>query len=207
MRLCLVFYAGCKVAMYLFLIERVHLVSASYLPRHRDFLWLFSTIAVVSSLGAIAMAGVVSPVSSLSEADGRCRIGVRPYAGISLLLCDLFINVFLTVVFIYLLSPLVAASHMSSTGFASRLTRAICKCCVRTEQKTGIDLYATNPVMAQKVQRLLWKTLVGCAVVVFPTTANLAALCILEGKMPAFVSQAVAETGRVLTRVAFRSAS
>ncbi|KAA8625207.1 hypothetical protein PtrSN002B_002400 [Pyrenophora tritici-repentis] len=187
MRICIAFYASSKVAMYLFLVERVHTMRASHLSRKHDVFWLLSTIAIVISLGAICLTGFISPVYWLSSVDGRCRIGLQRYAVIPLLTCDIVINLYLTLVFIYLLSPLVKDSEAFGAGFASRVAQGIGILSRTAKQKATFDLQRSNQVMARKFEKLLWKTLIGCVLVIVPTAGNLAALTILVGKELAFV--------------------
>lgn len=187
---------------YLFLVERVHVLRAPYRSRWSDYLWLFSTIGICISLGAIGVAGFVVPITSLSEDDGRCRIGLQPYAIIPLLLCDIAINVLLTLVFIYLLSPVVRGSRPSGAGFASRLTRTTGNLCGRAKQRTAVNLHPANQRLVRRVERLLFKTLVGCFFVVLPASGNLIALWIYRGKMPAFVSQAGVDKVGIVLRCA-----
>ncbi|KAI2487868.1 hypothetical protein Ptr902_02001 [Pyrenophora tritici-repentis] len=189
MRICIAFYASSKVAMYLFLVERVHAMRASHLSRKHDVFWLLSTIAIVISLGAICLTGFISPVYWLSSVDGRCRIGLQRYAVIPLLTCDIVINLYLTLVFIYLLSPLVKDSEAFGAGFASRVAQGIGILSRTAKQKATFDLQRSNQVMARKFEKLLWKTLIGCVLVIVPTAGNLAALTILVGKELAFVSR------------------
>lgn len=183
---------------YLFLVERVHVLRAPYRSRWRDYLWMFSTIGICVSLGAIGVAGFVVPITSLSKTDGRCRIGLQPYAIIPLLVCDIVINVLLTLVFIYLLSPVIRGSRPSGAGFASRLARATGNLCGQAKQRKAINLHPANQRLVRRVEKLLFKTLVGCFLVVLPASGNLTALCIYRGKMPAFVSQADVEQVRIV---------
>jgi hypothetical protein len=179
------------ICRYLFLVERAHILRAPYAPRSKDLLWLLSTIAIAASLGAICITGIVSPKYELSDKDGRCRIGLQRYAAIPLLTFDIVINLYLTLVFIYLLSPLVKNSPASGTSLASRVTLWISKIFGRAKQKATIDLHRSNKVLVKKVENLLWKTLIGCVLVILPTGGNLAAVCILVGKELAFVSSAL----------------
>jgi hypothetical protein len=173
---------------YLFLVERAHILRAPYAPRYKDLLWLLSTIAIVVCLGAICIAGIVSPKYVLSEVDGRCRIGLQRYAAIPLLTCDIVINLYLTAVFIYLLSPLVKDNTSSGTGVVNRVTLCISKTLGRVQQKATMDLHRSNKALVKRVETLLQKTLIGCVLVILPTAGNLAAICILVGKELAFVS-------------------
>lgn len=186
-------FTDVAIVRYLFLVERVHVLRAPYRSRWSDYLWLLSTIGIFVSLGAIGVAGFVVPITSLSKDDGRCRIGLQPYAIIPLLICDIVINVLLTLIFIYLLSPVIRRSRPSGAGFASRLARATGSLCGRAKQRIAVNLHPANQRLVRRVERLLFKTLVGCFLVVLPASGNLTALWVYQGKMPAFVSQAVVE--------------
>jgi hypothetical protein len=105
--------------------------------------------------------------------------------------CDIVINVLLTLVFIYLLSPLARGSQPAGGGFTSQLAWAVGNVCRRTRRKDDVHLHPANQRLVRKVERLLWKTLLGCVLVVLPASGNLTALSIFEGKMPAFVSRVV----------------
>ncbi|KAF1838986.1 hypothetical protein BDW02DRAFT_618021 [Decorospora gaudefroyi] len=175
-RMCLIFYAGSKVVMYLFLVERAHAVRAPYLRRYRDPLWLWSTIGTVGILGGICVAGSVNPLYGISGEPGRCHIGLRRYAAIPLLTCDIVVNVFLTLVFVHLMSPMLKGNVFPNSSRASRLTRWTMTLFARSKQKAEVDLHRSNQ-----------KTLVGCVLVIVPTTGNLAALAILQGEELGFL--------------------
>jgi len=166
-------------------------MRVSHLSRKRDLVWLLSTIVIVVSLGAIGLAGLISPVYWLSDLDGRCRIGLQRYAAIPLLTCDIVLNLYLTLVFIYLLSPLVKDSKAFGAGLAGRIAQGIGTLSRTARRKAAVDLHRSNQVMAHKFEKLLWKTLIGCLLVILPTAGNLAALTILVGKELAFVSRLV----------------
>lgn len=156
------------------------------MTRYHDPLWLYSTIGIVVSLGTIGCVAFILPVFWISD-DGRCRIGVKRYTGVPLLTCDIVINVYLTLVFVYLLSPLVRGGQTSSASFPSRLALWIGNICSQTKNKATPNLHRSNEVMAKKVETLLWKTFWGTVIVIVPTGANLASLCILQGNELAFV--------------------
>jgi hypothetical protein len=140
---------------YLFLLERAHIVRASYMSRYRDPLWLWSTIAVTGSLGASTAAGFIKPIHDISLKDGRCHIGLPRYSSIPLLTCDIIINVFLTLVFVYLMSPLIKGSRPPGSSYTSSLKKWIGNSFNRVRQKANFNLQRSNQVMAQKVDKLL----------------------------------------------------
>ena len=116
------------------------------------------------------------------------RVGLQRYAAIPLLTCDIVINLYLTTVFIYLLSPLVKDNTSSGNGVVNRVTLCISKALGRVQQKATMDLHRSNKALVKRVETLLQKTLIGCVLVILPTGGNLAAICILVGKELAFVS-------------------
>jgi uncharacterized protein involved in cysteine biosynthesis len=157
------------------------------MSRYKDPLWLWSTLVVAGSLSAATIAGFVKPLYSFFQ-DGRCHIGLQRYSSIPLLTCDIIVNVYLTLVFVYLMSPLIKGSRHPGSFYASSLTNWVRNSFSRASKKAAVDLHRANQVMAQKVEKLLFKTLVGCVLVILPTVGNLAAMCILVGKELAFVS-------------------
>jgi hypothetical protein len=158
------------------------------MPRYRDPLWLWSTIAIAGSLVATTVAGFVEPLHGFFS-DGRCHIGLQRYSSIPLLTCDILVNVYLTLVFVYLMSPLIKSSRPSGGSFGNSITHWIGSSISRARQKANVEIHRSSQVMAAKVEKLLWKTLIGCVLVILPTAGNLAALCILVGKELAFVSE------------------
>jgi uncharacterized protein involved in cysteine biosynthesis len=157
------------------------------MTRYKDPLWLWSTLVITGSLSATTIAGFIEPLYSFFQ-DGRCHIGLQRYSSIPLLTCDIIINVYLTLVFVYLMSPLIKGSRYSGRFYASSLTNWVGNSLSRASKKAAVDLHRSNLVMAQKVEKLLSKTLIGCVLVILPTVGNLAAMCILVGKELAFVS-------------------
>jgi hypothetical protein len=174
---------------YLFLLERAHVVRAPYMSRYRDPLWLWSTIVVAGSLVITTIAGFIKPIHWYSPKDGRCYIGLQRYSSIPLLTCDIIVNIYLTLVFVYLMSPLIKSSRPSGGSLGSSITHWIGNSFARARQKASVDLHRSNQVMAQKVEKLLYKTFIGCVLVVVPTAGNLTVLCVLVGNELAFVSE------------------
>lgn len=122
---CIIFYASSKVAIYAFLMERVHLVhgntSRGRVTRMRSrwyqvgfvFFVLWVTVTVTLAVGRISL---------IRAQDGACVIGLHPWASIPLLAMDLLVNVFLTSAFVV---PIWGRLKLSSApvGKAQRLAR------------------------------------------------------------------------------------
>ncbi|KAG8711695.1 hypothetical protein FRC08_015565 [Ceratobasidium sp. 394] len=97
---CIVLYALSKVMTYAFLVERVHVVwNGAHQPRlqspvYRICLITMTPYAVIFTLAILGRIAVIRP-------NGACIIGLKPLASLSLLAYDLYINVFLTAMFIW----------------------------------------------------------------------------------------------------------
>ncbi|KAF2118019.1 hypothetical protein BDV96DRAFT_644350 [Lophiotrema nucula] len=109
--ICLVFYTGNKLAIYVFLLERARVLRAPFTSRLKDWIWVAGIIVIVGDFGTIAIIGYISPVVDLSTIDGRCRIGLPPQVSFPLMSFDVGVNFALTGVFIYLLKPVLASSQ------------------------------------------------------------------------------------------------
>ena len=82
-----------KVIIYLFLIERVHIVrGGKRASRFKNKVYLIN-VAGLLPYGVIAVLAIVFRVNDLDD-SGRCLIGVERRTSILVLVYDLFINVF-----------------------------------------------------------------------------------------------------------------
>jgi hypothetical protein len=106
--LCLVFYLSSKVLMYLFLVERARLMRLPLVNRKHDLLWLANMAMVVTGFGTIAVLAFIYLVAKVSPEDGQCRIGLQLGITVALLAYDMFVNMWLTGLFIKL-----AAKYMT----------------------------------------------------------------------------------------------
>ncbi|KAL6706661.1 hypothetical protein ACN47E_005203 [Coniothyrium glycines] len=180
--ICLAFYTGSKVTVYLFLVERTHALRAPYACRYRDWMWLVGTFVTLGGFSIIALLGYMWPVAELSEYDRRCRIGLRQYVTIPLLTFDIVLNIALTIVFVHLLSPLICTGQfLSRTLPASRLLRCLDTLCSRTKTRGSVNLHCSNQRLVQKMEYLVWKTFIGSILIMIPTLGNLITLLILKG--------------------------
>lgn len=124
------------------------------------------------------------PVAEVSPIDGRCRIGIPRYTTILLLVYDVILNIILTLVFVYLLSPLIRSGTLSVKAFpASRLTACLGNICSRSKSsKNLIEFNQCNQAIVKKIERLLLRTFIGSVLVMLPTVGNMAALSALRGR-------------------------
>ncbi|CAI6339239.1 unnamed protein product [Periconia digitata] len=120
---CLVFYAMAKSVIYIFLVERVHIVRAPYAPtRSGDYIYLGCMAVMFAACGAVVINAFLNPVTNMSPDDGRCHNGIGKRVTIPFLIIDIIMDVILTGVFVYLLHPFVRGgwSQTLSVGMSIR---------------------------------------------------------------------------------------
>ncbi|KDQ58749.1 hypothetical protein JAAARDRAFT_128742 [Jaapia argillacea MUCL 33604] len=100
--ICIAFYATSKIFIYCFLVEKVYIVwapSMGHTKRFKSPVYIYCFTAV--SLYSIVVVTAVIGALSFSRDDGACVIGLYRYASATLLAYDLFINMFLTSLFLW----------------------------------------------------------------------------------------------------------
>ena len=81
-----------QVIIYLFLIERVHIVRGGYRTRLQDKLYLFNVFGLLPYCVIVILA-IVFRVNEIEEPEGKCYIGLKRQSSFLLLVYDLVINV------------------------------------------------------------------------------------------------------------------
>ncbi|KAL0569002.1 hypothetical protein V5O48_012971 [Marasmius crinis-equi] len=106
--MCIIFYGSTKVIIYVFLVERVHLVwspTASTSGRLQSKVWL---LCMGLNIGyVIILVLMFIGIIHYWDDKGRCVIGLEPFADYALIGFDLAITVILTILFLY---PLLNSS-------------------------------------------------------------------------------------------------
>ncbi|KAH7323290.1 hypothetical protein B0J17DRAFT_620975 [Rhizoctonia solani] len=97
---CILLYAGSKILIYWFLIEKVHVVwGGTHQPRlHSKVYW--GCLLTMAPYVVIVILMFIGRVAYFRD-DRACIIGLRKYASLSLLIYDLYINMFLTGMFLW----------------------------------------------------------------------------------------------------------
>jgi len=154
------------------------------MKRAYDWIWVVGFMLTLSGFTAIGVVAYVHPIAEISSIDGRCRLGIPRYTTIPLVAYDITLNVLLTLVFVYLLSPLIRSGKLSTKAFpASRLTTFLGNMCSRSKSRTSlIQANQGNQHMVKKIERLLLKTFIGSILVMLPTVGNMSALSALSGR-------------------------
>jgi uncharacterized membrane protein (DUF485 family) len=187
--LCLVFYLSAKVFMYMFLAERARLMRLPLVNRKRDFVWLANMVMIVIGFGIIAVLSFMYLVSRVSPADSQCRIGLQLGITVALLTYDMFINVWLTGLFIKL------TSKYTTRFFPECISRrfTVLNQNVRRHSTTipdgakGVDAPVLNTNASGHLAKLARKTVAGSAVMMSSTVINLAVLLRFRGEEPGWV--------------------
>lgn len=99
--LCIAFYTTSKVLIYFFLTEKIYIVwqPPSGSKRLELPVYVICLITVIP-YAAIVVLMIVGRIHQFRE-DGICEIGLKAWASIPLLSYDLYINVFLTALFLW----------------------------------------------------------------------------------------------------------
>lgn len=172
--ICLIFYTFAKGIIYIFFVERIHIVRAPFVRRSRDWIYLFCMALVFVALVAQCINAYVHPVTEMRESDGRCQYGIPGIASIPGLAIDLIGSISLTCVFFYLLRPVIKV-HGPAPVFG-----------ILGSSKTGEASMAQHNRNETAIQRniriLVWKSIVGGILVIIPTTANMIQFVITDGR-------------------------
>ncbi|CAE6430903.1 unnamed protein product [Rhizoctonia solani] len=97
---CILLYAGSKMLIYCFLIEKVHVVwGGTHQPRLRSKVY-WGCLLTMAPYVVIVILMLIGRVAYFRD-DRACIIGLRNYASLSLLIYDLYINIFLTGMFLW----------------------------------------------------------------------------------------------------------
>jgi hypothetical protein len=148
----------------------------------KDWLWVLPTVVIIIGFGSIAGLGFTYPNARMNPADGMCHLGTPNFVTIALLGFDITANIALTLLFVYLLGPVIRMNDFSGSNYiTSRLAKAMTTCCASARKRdTGANL--GNPRVAKRIEKLLWRTFAASCLVPIPTAANLAQLIVFSGK-------------------------
>ena len=161
--LCLVFYLSHKTFMNLFLVERTHQIRACEVARHKDVLFYIGVAVVLGGFGTIAAFAFMDPVASVSNTDGKCRIGLPPTATLPLLVYNIMINFLITGAFC-----LLSLRHIRKQS--SKKIVDVFKSTLPFHSMTVI------PTQENVLLFLLVKSTIGAIAIIIPTIINLALL-------------------------------
>lgn len=188
---CLTFYTLTKATVFLFLVERIHIVRAPFVRRKHDKIYLACLALVVFMFVPVAINSYVSPVVDMGPKNVRCYFGIEAKASIPVLAVNIVVDVCLTGVFFYLLRPAARMHQFSTIPDALR----------RVSTHIPFSPMVTSHTAAQRnIRSLVWRSIIGSLLIEIPMMANMIqfvlvdgeelgtmclALCVIEGKSPA----------------------
>jgi len=128
---------------------------------------------IVVLYGTVAINSYLNHVTELHESDGRCHFGIRGIASIPFTVVNFFTNIILTVVFFYLLYPVVGLPGVSTL---SRIFK-------RKSSQNEDTVHGGQDTPARKnIKRLLWKSIIGSLLIEIPTAANMVQFFLTRGE-------------------------
>ncbi len=178
-QLCLVFYVGNKVFLYIFLAERAHALRAARFRRLHDPVFLVSMFIILAGFGTIAVFAFIRPVHHLSPTDRICRIGLPLEVTLSLLIYDVLMNLGMAALFACLMAPYLQKDW----------TSYVPRCVLRSAHLLHLmrmSSEAPTPVHdpAQKrgtLEALTRRSMIASVMILIVSVANLTVLFVLGG--------------------------
>ncbi|KAF8940415.1 hypothetical protein BGZ58_006559 [Dissophora ornata] len=104
---CIVLYALSKIIIYLFLMEKVYVVTAVGMTRREFVLYRINLCLMAPYIGIMALM-IIFRVAELEE-NGQCHIGLLQPAALPLIFYDMFLSSWLTLLFI---RPLMSSKSL-----------------------------------------------------------------------------------------------
>ena len=120
--LCLACYLTTKVLIYVFLVEKAYIIRGSTKPRLKDPLYLFNCFGMLLPYCVVAIINFIWRISYIND-KGVCIIGMERKALLPLIVFDVIVNVYLTVLFLLPLRCEFLAL-LSLTGTFNDMTRS-----------------------------------------------------------------------------------
>ncbi|KZF22673.1 hypothetical protein L228DRAFT_133148 [Xylona heveae TC161] len=172
--ICLVFYFGGKVLLYVFLVERAYSIKSFEVKRLQSWVWKLGMLGIAIGFFPIGVAAFLNPIHDISPADGMCRIGLPLKITVPLLVYDVLMNISLTGVFYWLVRQFLPHGLLlASPCWVQRLA-------LRIRISDPGDFQRMEQVAA--IEKVVFKSFIGAVAIVVPTIANLALLYWVHGR-------------------------
>lgn len=117
--LCLVCYITTKVFIYLFLVEKAHIIRGSPKRRLTSKLYIFNSFGMIGLYIVVAVLGFVFRFTRME--NGTCVIGLGNIAMIPLITFDTIVNIYLTILFLLPLKNLYTFKNSYKTPASTKL--------------------------------------------------------------------------------------
>ncbi|KAM0359309.1 hypothetical protein ACHAO7_007815 [Fusarium culmorum] len=141
--LCLVCYVTTKILIYVFLVEKAHVIRSSTTRRRNSGLYLFNIITLLVGYGVVVVMNFVFRIARI--VNGECFIGMEKISMIPLIAFDAVVNVYLTILFLIPLKNLYSFKNLPKTGANSRLRSVAMRtfvgaCCTLTSSIVNLTV-------------------------------------------------------------------
>lgn len=100
---CLFLYAGTKLMLYMFLIEKVHMVNCAFnkfTKRYDSFVYKINIFLLMIPYLGILILMIIYRIALIDD-DGNCRIGLHEPSSYPLLIYDTIYRIYLMSLFLY----------------------------------------------------------------------------------------------------------
>ncbi|KAF4997346.1 hypothetical protein FGRMN_3931 [Fusarium graminum] len=105
--------------IYVFLVEKAHVIRSSKTPRRKSKLYLFNMITLLGGYGVVVVLNFIFRIARI--VNGECFIGMKSVSMIPLIAFDAVVNVYLTILFLIPLKNLYSFKSLPKTNAKSRL--------------------------------------------------------------------------------------
>ncbi|KAG5788815.1 hypothetical protein H9Q69_012120 [Fusarium xylarioides] len=117
--LCLICYVTTKILIYVFLVEKAHVIRSSTTRRRNSRLYLFNMITLLGGYGVVVVLNFIYRIARI--VNGECFIGMKSISMIPLIAFDAVVNIYLTILFLIPLKNLYSFKNLPKTHANSRL--------------------------------------------------------------------------------------
>ncbi|KAF9439205.1 hypothetical protein BGZ76_008571 [Entomortierella beljakovae] len=99
---CIILYAISKILIYLFLVERVHIVSSIGVQRWHSPMFRFNVLILTpyAAIFGLAVGYRVATIVPDGDEMGHCKIGLRSESSVPLIIYDVLLSCWLTFLFL-----------------------------------------------------------------------------------------------------------
>lgn len=169
-RICIVMYATAKLALTLFLLERVRIMRAPFVERSQDTLWIIGAITTICGYMIIMGLELIAPEAKNSRTDGTCKIGIQPHAAMAMLVLDTVLNVTLTGIFVWQLRPaIMSLPHHRLSSYRPEKSLSITR--ILEWKRSGYG-GAGRSTSENNLRLMLIRNIIGSILLLMNTIAN-----------------------------------
>ncbi|KAF4970935.1 hypothetical protein FSARC_2131 [Fusarium sarcochroum] len=141
--LCLICYVTTKILIYVFLVEKAHVIKSSTTRRRNSKLYLFNMITLLGGYGVVVVLNFIYRIARI--VNGECFIGMKSVSMIPLIAFDAVVNVYLTILFLIPLKNLYSFRNLPKTNANSRLRNVAFRtfvgaCCTLTSSIVNLTV-------------------------------------------------------------------